>query len=631
MGNGFVQVPPQSTGKQVDGASLSVAGQTVIRQRIIIADNASSANYASVVNSALSVQLNGSGTAIVTGSLGLLAGTANIGAVSIGAGTANIGAVSLGAGSSNIGFINNISAPVVLGAGAANIGFINGISATVNVAGTLSIGGNTGNASATVGSTFTLIGGMDGSLGRVALTDASGHFVVTGTVVLAAGAANIGSINNISAAVVLGAGAANIGTINNISAAVAITGNVGFIAGATVDGISKTVNCVVAGQIAAGASITVGNVAVLIGGVDGGGLARNILTDNGGRQVITGNVVLAAGANVIGTVNNISAAVVLGAGAANIGTINNISAAVAITGNVGFIAGATVDGISKTVNCVVAGQIAAGASITAGNVAVLMGGVDGGGLARNVLMDSGGRQVITGNVVLAAGANVIGTVNNISAAVVLGAGAANIGFINGISATVTVTGIVTIGAGANNIGTINNISATAFAIVSGPVAVNASVTAGNSPVLIGGRVMMSASTTATVGSAQNLWLDKSGRLVTIMGNPCLAPSASHGPRTVTISTSASIALIAAGGAGVVAFVTGLTITNGSSTLTRADIYETSATATPVVAQYLAASGGGVAMNFDPPWRVSANTALNARVKPSVSQCLFTIHFYMGQD
>lgn len=452
MATGFVQVPPDSTGKKVDCVSLSAGGQTVVRQTVVIADPTKSAGYAIVsggqqlVKGAFTLSNNVNISAMPN--VVLAAGANNIGSINNISRTVTVtGVVTLGAGAANIGTVNNISAAVVLATGAAhigevnisvmpavviaaganNIGTINNISATVNVAGTLTIGGQTGNASATVGSVYTLIGGMDGVLGRVALTDAAGHFVITGTVALAVGAANIGTVNNISAAVVLAAGAANIGSINNISANV--------------------------------------------------------------------NVVLQAGANNVGTVNNISAPVVLAAGAANIGSINNISAAV-----------------------------------------------------------------------------------------VLAAGAANIGFINAISATV-------------------------IAAMS--------------------RVKLSASANIADNTVGMAWADKHGRLVTIANHPALLPSASHGPKTVVISTSASVALVAAPGANLSVYVTGLMATNGSATLTRADCYQASATAAPDVAQYLAASGGGFSVKFDPPWQISANTALNARIKPNASQALFTIHFYVA--
>lgn len=399
MGNGFVQVPPQSTGKQVDGASLSVAGQTVIRQRVVIADNASSAGYAAIVGNSLQVRLDGSGTAIVAGSVGIT-GTAVV-----------VGSV-------------GITGAVVLGAGAANIGTINNISQTVTVQGNIGIS----------------------SMPAVNISSMP-------AVVLGAGAANIGFINGISSTVNV-AGTFTIGTINNISATV----------------------------------------------------------------VVAGIVALAAGAANIGTVNGISAPVALAAGAANIGSINGISATV----------------------------------------------------------------VVAGAVTLGAGGNNIGTINGISAAVALAAGTAFIGSLNGISATVNVAGTVVLGAGANNVGTVNGISATV--------------------------------TVAGVVRAYH------GSLA--------VPSASHGPKVSLFSSSVGSALIAAPGAALNIYVDGVIVTNASATGTRFDAYDASNSAVPCIAGFCAASGGGFSHVFDPPIKLSANTALNARVKPNVSDVIVTINFHV---
>jgi len=654
--DGFVQVPPNSTGGKVDCSSLSVAGATVVRQRVVIGDNAHSANFANVTNGALQVG----------GTLDNISATVTV-----------AGTVTLGAGSNNIGTVQAISAPVVLAAGANNIGKINNISATVVVSGTVSLGASTANI---------------GVLNNISAT-----VTVAGTVSLGAGTANIGSINNISAPVVLAAGTNNIGTINNISASVTVQGHV------TVDAISATATCVIGGfldpsgnqrnlvdsanlalkvnVVAGGAgggivtgphnqgvSVTAGDSPVLVGGTDGTN-ARMVKVDSNGNLYInniSATVTVAGNLSIGGTVGGTSATA--GSSFTLIGgTDGSLARAIKTDANGNLV----INNISATVT--VAGNLTVGGttgatSYTAGSSFTMIGGMDGS-LARGLLMDSSGHAIISGTVALAGGSNNIGTINNISAGVVLAAGSANIGTINNISANVTVQGTVSLGAGTANIGTINNISAavslaagsnnigsinnisanvnvvlqagtanigsinniSAAVVVAGQVAAGASITAGNSPVLMGGRVKLSASTTAAAKDCQWTWMDKAGRMIVQLNHPSLAPSASHGPKTVTISTSASVALIAAPGSGLVAYVDSIMVTNGSATLTRADIYEASGTATPVVAGYLAASGGGFVNKFDPPWRVSANTALNARVKPNVSKCLFVIHFHVGVD
>jgi len=52
MADGVVQVAPDSSGKKVDTSELTVSAQTVERQRIVIADNATAAALAAVENAA---------------------------------------------------------------------------------------------------------------------------------------------------------------------------------------------------------------------------------------------------------------------------------------------------------------------------------------------------------------------------------------------------------------------------------------------------------------------------------------------------------------------------------------------------------------------------------------------------
>lgn len=451
MANAFVQVPPDSSGKKVDCVSLSAGGQTVVRQTVVIADPTKSAGYAIVSGGQQLVKgafTLGSGTnqigylqkisasVTVQGNVALNAGAAHIGEVNI----SLMPAVVLAAGAAHVGEVNISAMPAVVVTSITNQVQISNISATVNVAGTLTIGGQTGNASATVGSVYTLIGGMDGALGRVALTDAAGHFVITGTVALAAGAAHLGEVNiSTMPAVVLAAGAANIGTI----------------------------------------------------------------------QAISAPVVLAAGAAHVGEVNiSIMPAVVLAAGANNIGTIQAISA------------------------------------------------------------------------------------------------------------------VVTVNIGAQSAGLTLRMQ--------GAVSHSAALSQANMPIINGMRAMFSASGAVTHHAAVFSWADKFGRTVAVLNHPSAVPAAGvQGPVTVAISSSTGVALVAAPAAARSIFVDSIIATNGSAALTKLYLYEASASATPVVQQYLAANGGGFSHQFNPPWQISAATALNMNLTVNASDVLVTVHFHVG--
>jgi hypothetical protein len=301
-------VPTDGSGKKVDAASLDVGADTVFRQRIVLADNAATQEFATITGGILQVggNVNLSATATVAGVVGLTAGTANIGSINHISRTVEVTV-------STPFTVNNISRTVSVVCATPFI--LQGISTTVNVA---------------VATPFT--------------------------------------VNNISATVaaVLGAGAANIGSINNISATVTVAGNVNISATATV----------VLGSVAdftAGSAVRVGDSAngALRVNIVAGGLASQVSLAAGTANIGILNNISATVQVAIGTpftVNNISATVaaVLGAGAANIGSINNISATVTVAGVVGLTAGAANIGhlnhISRTV------EVAISTPITVNNI-----------------------------------------------------------------------------------------------------------------------------------------------------------------------------------------------------------------------------------------------------------------------
>lgn len=407
------------------------------------------------------------------------------------------------------------------------------------------------------------------------------------------------------------------------------------------DSVGKKVDCV---SLSASGQAVMRQVVVL--GGPGSGDSQNYVTVVAGALTIggninaisrtlavTGTVAISGAVTVNGTIDKISAAVVLAAGTNNIGTVNNISAAVAIaslpnvnisampavviaagTNNIGFINGisatvnvagtftiSTIDKISATVVAQITSSI--NLNISAMPAVALAAGAANIGFINNISATVN----VAGTVAISGTVPVSGTIDKISAAVVLAAGVANIGFINGISATVvaqitssinlniSAMPAVVLAAGTNNIGTVNNISA-AIALAAG---------------------------VANIGFINNI----SAAVRTYQGSLAV-PSASHGPKVVTLSTSAAVALVAAPGAALSIYIDNIVVTNGSGTLTRVDIYDASNTAACIVCGFAAASGGGFSTNLNPPAKVSANTALNVRVKPNVSDVIVTINFHV---
>lgn len=174
---GNVRVPPDSTGKRVDAASLDDGGVSVYRQKMVIAGASGSAEVVAVSLSApaasavgLVVRQAGTVTAVVSGTVNVNGGVAVSGTALV------AGVVALTAGTQNIGFINNISATVnvaftggmaisgtpsvVLAAGTANFGTLNSISRTVDVAITTPFTVNNISATVTTAGTLNLSGSV---------------------------------------------------------------------------------------------------------------------------------------------------------------------------------------------------------------------------------------------------------------------------------------------------------------------------------------------------------------------------------------------------------------------------------------------------------------------------------------
>lgn len=595
--DGLVQVPPNSTGGKIDCSSLSVGGQTVLRQRIVIGDPTRSAGLALVSGGALqvvniagtahmgqvsvtgsvaisnTVTVQGQVSAVVTGTVALSTGTNHIGEVNISATATviNSGFFDSSAGSTTlvrVGDSANSAVRVNVVAGTFNIsGTLDAISATVNVAVTNKIA---------ISATVTIAGVVSiASLNGIGKIDG-----ISAAVVLAAGAANIGTINNISAAVVLAAGAANIGTINNISATVLVAGSLTI--GGTTGGTSST----------AGSSFT------LIGGNDGS-IGRVALMDAAGHQIISGTVALTT-LNGLGKIDGISAAVTLAAGAAHIGEVNIsvFPALVAGTAHIGEV-----------------------------NISLMPA------------------------VVLAAGAANIGTINNISAAVGLAAGTQHIGEVN-------ISVFPALVAGTAHIGEVNislmpvvsvNITAASAGVVLGvslgtqvvlaagtanigavslgaQVAGASGVTAGSTVILAGCGSRVSGGATMSAAVA---WVDPNGRHVVVLNHPSIVASATQGPQNKDITATAFATLVASAGANCV-YITGILVTNGSSSLTGVAFAGSDSTAAPQVVAWLAASGGGFNKDFHPPWKLSAGTALQGRIFPAAALTVTSvISFYVG--
>lgn len=439
-GTGYIQVPPDSTGKQVDMVSATVGGVSVARQVFALANAADGQTIAEVVAASAStgavgvvvrpttatvalvtgatVTLSGpvdiSAMPAITGSVGInsigtvtvTGGVAISGTAQVAIGTAiNVNPIALSAGAANIGFINHISRTCVvagvvsLGAGTAVIGDLNAISRTVQVA--VGTPFTLNNISATVNTVARLVtgGAYDNTAGDALKVLIVGGGTGGGTVTLSSGATVRGFFDSSAGSTTL----VRVGDSANSALRVNVVA--GGTGGGTIDRISATT--IVAGVVSLGAG------------------TANIGTIND----ISRTVQVAIGTPF--TINNISAAVAvtgtvsLGAGTANIGDLNAISRTVQVAVGTPF----TLQGISTTVT--VAGVVSLGAGASVG---ALITGVSNG-----VAINISTMPAITGSIgINSISAGVSIAINAISAGVTIG--------INSISATVN-TNLVAVSAG----------------------------------------------------------------------------------------------------------------------------------------------------------------------------------------
>lgn len=133
---------------------------------------------------------------------------------------------------------------------------------------------------------------------------------------------------------------------------------------------------------------------------------------------------------------------------------------------------------------------------------------------------------------------------------------------------------------------------------------------------------------STNGDTVKAWADRFGRLVVVKNFPSDVSAAAHGPVTLTKTTDTIEDVIAAPSAGQSIYVTRLSCSNTSATAVRIDISDGS---TVRESMFLAADGGGYVTPFDPPWELTAATALRATLGAAVTDVRINAHFYIMPD
>lgn len=351
------------------------------------------------------------------------------------------------------------------------------------------------------------------------------------------------------------------------------------------------------------------------------GTMPNVTMNDGATVYIGNSITLGASSNVIGVVG-------LNAGSFHIGSVS-LDAGTYQIGNVGLLSGSNIIG-SLTANQSVNQTQIGGVSVATGN------GTSASGVQRVTLASDS-----TGQVMLATGANVIGSLAANQSVNLSQVGGTSVAAGNGVSTgalRVTLssdsTGQVKLAAGANAIGSVTvtgtpavSISGTPAVTISGTPAVTVSniggilntggdLAPGSSdsasywPMKIGGTTAVAAAATTT-GKRTSAWFDTMGRVVT---TPFARQATAYASVRIQ-STTAQQQLIAAGAAGVFNDITHLSITNSSATATMVYLYDG---ASAVAGQWNIPGGGGITIPYTPqlPQAVAA-TAWNIATAASV--------------
>ncbi len=145
------------------------------------------------------------------------------------------------------------------------------------------------------------------------------------------------------------------------------------------------------------------------------------------------------------------------------------------------------------------------------------------------------------------------------------------------------------------------------------------------PVPVALRANLNEPTAVADADATYAWADLQGRQVVVLDHPAAVASTTHGPDTTNVTASGDTALVAAPGASLSIYVTNFWVSNNAATKIKAALRDGT---TSRWLGTLAADGGGVTGKFDPPWKLTANTALNGNLA-ATGDVDFNVQFYVS--
>lgn len=154
-------------------------------------------------------------------------------------------------------------------------------------------------------------------------------------------------------------------------------------------------------------------------------------------------------------------------------------------------------------------------------------------------------------------------------------------------------------------------------------------TATNKVILVAGRANLNEPAVVAAGDAVLPWNDLQGRQVAVLNQPAKPAAASErGPTSGSTGTSGDNTAIAAPGAGSIV-VTGIVATNSNAATAVQASFKDGAGGTEGLKGWLGADGKTVlAMQYNPPWKLTATTALILNLSASVANVVWTVHYYV---
>lgn len=130
------------------------------------------------------------------------------------------------------------------------------------------------------------------------------------------------------------------------------------------------------------------------------------------------------------------------------------------------------------------------------------------------------------------------------------------------------------------------------------------------------------------GDVVYAWGDRQGRAVAVLNFPSnVAAAGTNGPTSGTKATSGDTDAIATPGASLSIYVTGICVTNSNATGNQVQFKDGAGGVSGINAWVT--NSAPVQMQYNPPWKLTANTALVINCSGALANTIWTVHFFVA--